>query len=497
MSINLFLDNIGGNTIAALADGKRLLEYHIEKSNANQIVGNIYKGRVETVISGMQAAFVNVGLQKNGYLYVGDTLIDKSLLGDGDIPTTLDIKEGDEIMVQAVKDPSGTKGARLSTYLSLAGKYVVYAPSLKNCSVSRKITDEETKERLITMLDKIKRKQGGFIARTASEYAKPSEIKIEAKNLLSQYEEILKNYEKVSVGDEVYSESDLVMRMVRDVVTTDVEKIIVADKKIYERLRKLPKTREKIIKNKLEFYNGKQDLFKTYGLEEDVESLLHNRVNLSTGAYLIIDKTEALTVIDVNTGSFIGEEKLEDTVFKTNILAAEEIARQVRLRNIGGIVVVDFIDMDSDEHREKLLETLEEHLKKDRLKCNVIGMTGLGIVQFTRRKKRKELSAFLNKPCPYCKGDGRVLSDDYVAMKIRTGLLDLFSNDFRSAIIDLNVDVCHYILEKGALKKDIEKYFIGKRIYLVPHKTFHQEFFKIKGDNAEVLSVPDNAILLY
>ena len=497
MSINLYLDYIGGNTIAALADGKRLLEYHIEKSSANQIVGNIYKGKVETVLSGMQAAFVNVGLQKNGYLYVGDTLIDKSLLEDNDVPMTLDIKEGDEIMVQAVKDPNGSKGARLTTHVSLAGKYVVYAPMLKYSSVSRKITDEARRDKLLSIFDKIKRKQGGFIARTASEYAKESEIKVEAKNLLSQYEEILKNYEKASIGDEVYSESDLVMRMVRDVVTTDVEKIIVGDKTIYDRLKKLPKTREKVIKNKLELFKEKQDLFSFYGLDEDVESLLHNRVNLSSGAYLIIDKTEALTVIDVNTGSFVGDEKLEDTVFKTNLLAAEEIARQVRLRNIGGIVVVDFIDMESEEHREKLLKTLEEHLKKDRLKCNLVGMTGLGIVQFTRRKKRKELSAFLNKSCPYCKGDGRVLSDDYVAMKIRTGLLDLFTNDFKSAIIDLNIDVCKYILEKGALKKDVEKYFTGKIIYLVPHKTYHQEYFKIKGDNSDVLSVPDNAILLY
>ena len=497
MSINLYLDNIGGNTIAALADGKRLVEYHIERSSANQIVGNIYKGKVEVVLSGMQAAFINVGLQKNGYLFVGDTLIDKSLLSDGNFPDTLDIKEGDEIMVQAVKDPSGTKGARLTTHLSLAGKYVVYVPSLKSSSISRKITDENTKEKLLKIVDGIKRKSGAFILRTASEYAKPSDIKTEAKNLLSQYEEILKNYKKASVGDEVYSESDLVMRMVRDVVTTDVEKIIVADKTIYERLKKLPKTREKVIKNKLVLYKGKDDLFKAYGLDEEVDSLLHNRVNLSSGAYLIIDKTEALTVIDVNTGSFVGEEKLEDTVFATNLLASEEIARQVRLRNIGGIVIVDFIDMESEEHREKLIEALTEALKKDRLKCNVIGMTGLGIVQFTRRKKRKELSAVLNKPCPYCKGEGKILSNDYIVMKIRTGLLDLFVNEYKSAIIDLNVEILEHILSTGALKKDIEKYFTGKRIYLVPHKTYHHEYFKIKGDNEDILSLPDNAIMLY
>ncbi len=497
MSINLYLDKIGGNTIAALADGKRLLEYHIEKANANQIVGNIYKGKVEAVLSGMQAAFVNVGLQKNGYLNVGETLVDKALLEGDALPETLDIKEGDEIMVQAVKDPTGSKGARLSTYLSLAGKYIVYVPSLKYSSISRKITDESAKARILKLMEGIKRKSGGFIARTAAENALASDIKTEAKNLISQYEEILNSYEKAEVGAEVYSESDLVMRMVRDVVTTDVEKIIVADKEIYFRLKNLPKTREKIIKKKLTFHNSKVDLFKAYGLDEDLDCLLHNRVNLSSGAYLIIDKTEALTVIDVNTGSFIGEEKLEDTVFSTNLLAAEEIARQVRLRNIGGIVVVDFIDMESEEHRQKLLEALNEALKKDRLKCNVIGMTGLGIVEFTRRKKRKELSAFLNKPCPYCKGEGTILSNDYVIMKIRTALLDLFINDFKSAIIDVSYDSVEYILKSGALKRDIDKYFTGKRIYLVPHKTYHQEHFKVRGDNNDVLSLPDNAVMLY
>ncbi len=497
MSINLYLDYVGGNTIAALADGKRLLEYHIEKANSNQIVGNIYKGKVETVLSGMQAAFINVGLNKNGYLYVGETLVDKSLLEGEEFPTTLDIKEGDEIMVQAVKDPSGTKGARLTTHLSLAGRYIVYVPSLKNSSVSRKITDEETRARIIKLLSGIKCKSGAFIARTASENAKPSDVKTEAKNLISQYEEILKNYEKAEVGAEVYSESDLIMRMVRDVVTTDVEKIIVADKNIYFRLKNLPKTREKIIKKKLEFHNSKVDLFKAYGLNEDLENLLRNRVDLPTGAYLIIDKTEALTVIDVNTGSFVGDDKLENTVFSTNLLAAEEIARQVRLRNIGGIVVVDFIDMESEEHRKKLVEALTEALKKDRLKCNVIGMTGLGIVEFTRRKKRKELSAFLNKPCPYCKGEGKIHSNDYVIMKIRTALLDLFLNDYKSAIIDVSADSVEYILKNGALKKDIDKYFTGKRIYLVPHKTYHQEHFKVRGDNNDVLTLPDNAVMLY
>ena len=285
------------------------------------------------------------------------------------------------------------------------------------------------------------------------------------------------------------------MRLIRDVVTLDVEKIIVGDKNIYDRIKELPKAHQKL-KKKLCYYAEKTDMFTYYGLTEDVESLLHKRVNLDSGAYFVIDRTEALTIIDVNTGGFIGESDLEETAYQTNLLAAKEIARQVRLRNIGGIVVVDFINMQDDNRRKKLVEYLTEQLKNDRLKCNVIGMTGLGIVEFTRTKKRKEISEFLNKTCPYCRGEGKILSSDYMVMKIRTGLLDLFVNDYDTAIIDLNIEICDYILNTGTLNRDIEKYWKDKNIYLIPHKTYHQENFNIKGANGECLTLSDKAIKL-
>ena len=496
MSINLFMDKLGGNVVGALADGNSLIEYHIEKPKKNQVVGSIYKGRVKTLINSMQAAFIDVGLEKNGYLNVGETLVDKNLFGEGVLPSTLNLAEGDVIMVQAIKDPTGTKGVRLTNNVSLTGKYVVYLPTFSFNAVSRKITDEKARARLEKLISGIKHKEGGFIARTASEFAKPKDIKTEALALIKQYEEILEKYKTAEVCDVVYSDGDLVMRLIRDVLTVDVENIYVADKGIYDRLKNLPKSRDKI-KKKLKYFNKNVDMFKAFNLSEDIESLLHKRVNLQSGAYLVIDKTEALTVIDVNTGSFIGEEDLEETVYQTNCLAAKEIARQVRLRNIGGIVVVDFIDMQSEEHREELVNYLTEELKKDRLKCNVIGMTGLGIVQFTRTKKRKEISDYLNKSCPYCRGEGKILSNDYIVMKLRTALLDLFTEGFTSAIIDLNVEICDYVLNNGVLSRDVEKFWKDKRIYLVPHKTYHQEYFNITGSNEEVLSLSDKAIMLY
>ena len=495
MALNLFLDRIGGTVVGALANDNRLIEYHVEKIKKNQIVGSIYKGRVQNVLNGMQAAFIDVGLEKNGYLSAVDTLVDKNDFKDGVLPTVLNLNENDEVMVQAIKAPTGSKGVRLSNNISLAGKYLVYLPNFSFNAVSRKIEGKKTRKKLEKLVNGIKRKNGGFILRTASENAKASEIKKEAELLIKQFEDVVEKYKKVSVGDVVYSDGDLVMRLIRDVVTLEVEKIIIGDKEIYERLKNLPKSYDKI-KKKIYYFSQNADMFIYYGLNEDVEKLLHKRVNLDSGAYFIIDRVEALTVIDVNTGGYTGEKDLEETVFQTNLLASKEIARQVRLRNIGGIVIVDFIDMQEEKHRKKLLEHLSEELKKDRLKCTVIGMTGLGIVEFTRAKKRKEIAEFLNKTCPYCRGEGKVLSNDYMVMKLRTALLDLFKTDYKTAVIELNVDLCDYVLTTSLLSSDIEKYFSGKTIYIIPHRTYHHEYFNVKGYFDGEFIPPDRAILL-
>ena len=213
--------------------------------------------------------------------------------------------------------------------------------------------------------------------------------------------------------------------------------------------------------------------------------------------YINIDRTEALTVVDVNTGKYIGDDSLEKTVFETNLMAADEIARQLRLRNIGGIIIVDFIDMEEEAHRDAVVERLRSALKDDRSKCNVVGMTGLGLVEITRKKKRKESSSSLVKPCPYCKGDGVIFSNDYIVMRLRCALLDLFAQDYTCAIVDLNTEICDWIFRMGALSNDAKKIWSDKRIYLIPHKTFHQEFFIVKGENRKVLDISDKARLLY
>ncbi len=497
MSKNILIDTFGGNTIGALCSNGKLIEYHIEKSNKTQIVGSIYKGVVKNVLDGMQAAFVDIGLSKNGYLFVSDMLIDTTLIeGKTILPSQLNVKVGDEIMVQVVKDPVGVKGARLTNNVTFAGKYLVYAPTLNINTVSRKILDEKTRQKLTEYAIKLKRPSGGFICRTASEKATYNDLVKESKQLIKLYNDLLKKYSKCNPTEQVFCDGDLPMRLMRDVLTDDVDKIYVADKTIYENLNSFKKLRDDI-NNRLVLYDENVDIFTKFNLTKEIESLAKNRINLTNGAYLIIDKTEALTVIDVNTGGFTGDANIEETAFSTNMLATKEIARQVRLRNVSGIIIVDYIDMDKEEHRNAVVNELKENVKDDRKKCNVIGMTGLGLVEFTRNKKRRSLSQYFNKTCPYCKGTGAIYSNDFILMKIRTSLLDLFANDYNSIVIDLNVDICEYILQTGTLNKDIKKFYSNKRVYLVPHKTYHQEFFICRGDNNQVLDLPERAILLH
>ena len=498
MSVNIYIDSCGSNLIGAVADGTRLLEYRIEKQNQAVTIGSIYRGRVENVLQGMQAAFVNVGLERNGYLSAEDMLMDRSELeGKVEIPSILDLKVGDEIMVQAVKDPAGTKGVRLTTNISFAGRYVVYMPTIDFVGVSRKITDEKTRESLMETAKALKPKKAGIIIRTAALEATKRELHHEIKYLTKKFEGITKLYKASKAPYCVHEEGHLAFRMIRDVYGAHIDKFIVSDEDTYKKIRDYASKADKELKGKLQLYDKKTDMFRYYGLEADVETLIDNKVNLESGAYLIIDKTEALTVIDVNTGGYTGKDSLEETVFETNLLAAEEISRQLRLRNISGIIIVDFIDMVDPEHRRKLLEVLKEALDKDRERCNVVGMTGLGLVEITRKKRRRESVSMMVKSCPYCQGTGQIQSNDYTVMRIRTELLDLFADGYDNAVIDLNAEIADYILTKNLLKKDLEKIYKNKRVYLIPHKTYHQHVFHIKGDNNKAMVVSDKAILLY
>lgn len=498
MSLSIYVDSFGGNYVGAIVEDGKVIEYRLETINKTVAIGSVFKGRVENVLTGMSAAFVDVGLSRNGYLAAGDVLTDRSeLVGNVDIPPVLNIKVGDEIMVQAIKDPAGNKGVRLTSNLSFAGRYVVLMPTISFQGVSRKITDDNARERLMKIAKECCPKNMGVIIRTSAQTADKSEVKREITGLKKRYETILRQFRKAPAPSLLYEEGNLALRLVRDVCARDIDKFVVGDKETYKTVIDYAKKFAGELKPKISLFNEKTDMFTRYGLNGDVNALLSNNVPLESGAYLVIDKTEALTVIDVNTGSFVGGDDMEDTAFTTNIEAAAEIARQLRLRNISGIIVVDFIDMREEEHKKRLLEELSERLSHDREKCAVIGMSPIGLVEITRKKKRRESASALVQPCPYCQGTGLIRSNDYVVMQIRAGLLDLFANGYDNAIIDVNVDIAEYIFAKKCLKNDVEKIWKNKRVYVIPHKTYHRQFFLIKGDNDFAMSVPEKARLLY
>ncbi len=493
MHKDMFFDYFGEDCFAAVTEDGKLAEFHLDSNSSTEIAGNIYKGRVVNVLDGMQAAFVAFGQEKNGYLYAGDIPV------EGELPPPterrLNVRAGDEVMVQVAKSPIGTKGARLSMCLSFVGKNLIFLPTSDFCAVSRKITDPAVHDSLLQFAQKLSAEGGGFVVRTNAVNVRFPELRVEAKYLRGLYAATRAAYEDASVGDMVYRDADVHVRLLRDFDLASIDNIYIGDEVAYRHVETvLRRTRWK---GKLVPYRGAREMFEYYGLEEQVYRIISPRVPLASGAYLVFDRTEALTAIDVNTGRFTGETGLEETVFSTNLLAAREIARQVRLRNIGGIVVVDFIDMTSEEHRAAVVQELEKCLREDRAKCSVSPMTELGLVQFTRKKVKKDNVAVLTKKCPYCRGAGRILSDSYLAFRIQIAIKKCLAAGYESVIVELNAGLAAYIAGERKFGRTVKREWGGKRIYLVPHKTFHEEYFTVKGDNAPVLTLPETAVLLY
>ena len=496
-----FFDRYCGQQFAALKEDGILMEFSAEKEPRQDVVGNIYKGKIVNVLAGMNACFVSCGFSKNCYLsleegYTDCTKYDETPIAKPNEKKNLTV--GDEIIVQVVHPQRGNKGAKVTTHLSFVGKSCIYLPNTDFLGISRKITDETQRERLLQALDKIRQKTGGgYIARTQAPYATPKQMKAETEYLQNLYKKMLKTAETAEVGALLYEDEDLPARMMRDSFGDEISVIHVGDAELYERIKALVSLRSDIPMRKLVMHNGKLSMFQEYGIMPLVYESTRPNVSLPCGAYIVIDETEAMTVIDVNTGSFTGNKNLEDTVFQVNLEAAKEIARQVRLRNVGGIVVVDFIDMINEEHKKAITEELRKHLAKDKAKCKVLDMSEFCLTQFTRKRIGEEALSFLLKPCPNCAGNGHVHDDIFVVTRIRDAILDCFSKGWTSAIIDLNESVMEKILQEGTFSIEIKNRWRDKRIYLIPHKTFKEEEFTLKGEASGILHLPDKAKLLY
>lgn len=492
----ILIDVHPGSTKVCIVKDNLLEEFWVERKSINKLVGNIYKGKVMNVLPGMQAAFVNIGLERNAFLYAGDIVIDGEKL-EGAEQLKINLRAGDSVLCQVEKDQFGTKGARITTNITLPGRVLVYMPQIDYVGVSHKITDEKTKERLVKLAEEIKPEGCGVILRTQAQFCDEDELRAEMKELVSLWEKIKEDTLKKPAGTLVYKEQDLAIRAVRDMLA-DVDEVVINDEKLYKEFNKSFPYVEKLRPDIFKFYNGAKDLLQNYELSEQIDALLKRKVVLKNGAYLIIDRTEALTVIDVNTGKFVGNKNLEETVFETNKIAAVEIARQLRLRNIGGIVVIDFIDMEEPEHREKVLEVLGKELEKDRVKTSLVGLTALGLVELTRKKTRSMIETVMLQPCPYCNGDGYVYGDEHMIMKIRAAITQVFEGiSAKAVVVTVAPSLFNKMFSLRYLEKECQTVWKDKRIYVIPDPAMHIEKYKIQTLNSAILDLPDNARMLY
>lgn len=397
--------------IAVLEDG-RLRDFSVERDDENHIVNHIYKGTIQNILPALQAAFVNIGRKKNAFLYLGD-LFPRAAAKEEIQQMHLSV--GQSVLVQVIKEERGTKGAKVTGNVSLAGRYAVLMPTVDYIGVSKKIRDEEERNRLRAIVSEIKPDGMGLIIRTVAKGVDKADLLADMQYLLRTWDSIQQRYKVTKKNILLYREADLVMRTVRDHLNGDVKRVIVDDKDAYERICQLVTDKWR---DRIELYRGEQPIFESYQLEDDLRGLLAREVPLPSGGNLIFDHTEALTVIDVNSSKYTGNSTLQDTIFHVNKEAAIEIARQLRLRDIGGIIIVDFIDMAQADKRDEILRILEREMASDSTKTHVLGMTALNLVEITRKKSRKGLHQVQFAPCNVCCGSGHLYAAESVAIQI-------------------------------------------------------------------------------
>jgi ribonuclease G len=451
--------------LAILEDGQ-LVEFYIQHNEEEQTAGNIYKGRVENVLPGMRAAFVNLGLDKNAFLYVDDATAEEREQKSRRLIQDI-LKVGQEIVVQVAKEPIGTKGARVTTNLSLPGRYLVLTPYSDTIGVSRRIEREAERERLRAIAEKIRPRGMGIIVRTVAEGASTRTLQRDLAYLRRLWTRLRRRAKLVRAPSVLHREASLVVRTIRDHLDESVDRFIIDDPGAFERAQEVVASLSPGLKDRLSLWDRETPMFEARGVEAELDRALKRRVWLKCGGYLVIDETEALTVIDVNTGKNVGTTDLADTVLETNREAAVEIARQLRLRDISGIIVVDFIDMEKEEHQSEIIRTFQASLKSDRTRVTVLGLTRLGLLEMTRKKVRESLLSQLTKVCPTCDARGRVLSEDVIASRLRERIVERLRDSGQDAILaEANPAVAsHLIGPGGANLRELERE-TGKAIYI-------------------------------
>ncbi len=474
---------------AALVENGVLQEVLIERARRRGLISNIYKGKVSRVLPGMQAAFVEVGLERTAFLHASDIVrrpeADDQMEGldlPGRSPDIQDlISEGDEIIVQVLKDPLGTKGARLTTFATIPSRYLVYMPRGKGVGVSARIEDEEERNRLRDVVESVTEgSNGGYIVRTAAEGASWDALRADMIFLQKLWESIMAQADKLEAGAMVHEDLPLALRVLRDLLGPEIEGVRVDDHQTCERMRRFAAMFVPELANKIDEYTAPRPIFDLYGIEEEIARALDRKVVLKSGGYLVIDQTEAMTTIDVNTGGFVGHRNLEETIFKTNLEAAQSIARQVRLRNLGGIIIVDFIDMEEPEHRRQVLKALEKALAKDHARNQITEVSALGLVEMTRKRTRESLEHVLCRACPSCEGRGSVKTPETVCYEIfREILRQARQFEFQELLVLAHPEVLEMIVdEESASLAELEE-ATGRPIKLQAEALYAQDHFDV------------------
>jgi len=529
MSAELLINVTPRETRVALIENGILQELFIERANRRGLVGNVYKGRVCRVLPGMQAAFVDIGLDRAAFLHASDIatnnterkvpprLLDTSL-SEGGVATADDVnvevvernlhnitdllRADQDVLVQVIKDPIGSKGARLTTYISIPSCYLVYMPNSGTIGVSQRIEDEAERERLrILVRDLMRRRTGanlasgkdgnggdgaaqptddGYIVRTAAESVSEELLLADMNFLYRLWQSIQERTRVANSPDIVHEDLPLVIRTLRELSSTEIERIRIDSRDMVRRVFEFTERFIPELAGRIEHYTGERPLFDLYGVEDEIQKSLQRKVQLKSGGHLVIDQTEAMTTVDVNTGAFVGSRNLEETIFKTNLEASQAIARQLRLRNLGGIIIIDFIDMGSDEHKRQVLRALEKSLARDHTKTHMSGVSPLGLVQMTRKRTRESLEHILCEPCPTCDGRGTIKTPDTVCYEIfREILREARQFDTEKLLVLASPEVIETLVdEESASFAELEA-FIGKPITLQVESMYSRETYDV------------------
>jgi len=508
MSSELIINAAPWETRVALLENGSVVEFHVERTASRGYVGNVYKGRVVRVLPGMQAAFVDIGLKRTAFLYVTDVydhlsefelMLGKEELEEnhGDHCGTEDVPllhytqppfliedllhEGQEILVQVAKEPLGSKGARVTSHISLPGRHLVLMPTMNHVGISRRIKDETERRRLKEIIESLRPPGVGFIARTASEELRAKDLQGEMDFLLLLWENVQKRGSSLPIPSLVYEDLDICLRAVRDLFTGDVERLVVDSPTAHARIVAFVETFAPHLRPCVELYEQSLPIFDAFGVEVEMSRALGKKVWLKSGGYIVTESTEALTAIDVNTGKYVGKRHLEDTILKTNLEAAKEIAYQLRLRNIGGLIIIDFIDMENAASREEVFNTLKEAIKNDKCTTNILRMSELGLIQMTRKRNRESLQRLLCEPCIYCEGAGILKSRRTLCYEIfRRIQRETWHADGTKIQVQVHPRIGEMLLKEEACHVEWLEQALQREITIVSTPELHLEQYEIR-----------------